>query len=99
MPDVADDVQISHLQRRKIEGRVLIPFIEACREKFGDAATRELVVATIRRLAIEDGARWGEAYGGSLAPLKAVAGKVWAASASLAADIVAARHGRPECAS
>ena len=30
------DVPISHLQRRKIEGRVLIPFIETLREKLGE---------------------------------------------------------------
>ena len=46
MPDATDEVPISHLQRRKIESRVLIPFIAACREKFGDAATGDLVVAT-----------------------------------------------------
>jgi len=63
MPDVTDEVPISHLQRRRIESRVLIPFIAACREKFGDAATKDLVVATIRRLAVEDGARWAEAFG------------------------------------
>jgi len=54
------DLPISHLQRRKIEGRVLIPLIEACREKFGEASTRELVIATIRRLAADDGAKWAE---------------------------------------
>jgi len=88
------DVVISHLQRRKIEGRVLIPFIEACREKFGDAATRDLVDATIRRLAVEDGARWGEAYGRSLTALKAVAEKVWAGGGSLDVEIVAAGDDR-----
>ena len=51
MSDATDEVPIGHLQRRRIESRVLIPFIAACREKFGDAATRELVVATIRSLA------------------------------------------------
>lgn len=94
MPDMADDVQISHLQRRKIEGRVLIPFIEACREKFGDAATRDLVIATIRRLAVEDGARWGDTYRRSLSALKAVAEKVWAGSGSLDVEIVAAGDDR-----
>ena len=94
MPDRTDDVEISHLQRRKIEGRVLIPFIEAARERFGDAATRELIVATIRRLAIEDGARWGEAYGRSLAALKAVAEKVWAGGGGLEVEIVAAGDDR-----
>jgi L-2-amino-thiazoline-4-carboxylic acid hydrolase len=88
MPDPADEVEISHLQRRKIESRVLIPFIEACREKFGDAATRELVVATIRRLAVEDGARWAAVYGRDLGALKTVAEKVWAGSGSLDIEIV-----------
>ena len=89
-----DEIPISHLQRRKIEGRVLIPFIEACREKFGDAATRHLVVATIRRLAVEDGARWGEAHGNNLAALRTVAEQVWAGSGSLDLDVVAATDER-----
>ncbi len=94
MPESTDEVPISHLQRRKIEGRVLIPFIEACREKFGDAVTRELVVTTIRRLAIEDGDRWGEIYGRSLAALTTVVEKVWAGSGSLDIEIVAANDER-----
>jgi len=32
MAEVTDEVPISHLQRRRIESRVLIPFIAACRE-------------------------------------------------------------------
>jgi len=90
MVDIADEVPISHLQRRRIESRVLIPFIAACREKFGDAATRELVVATIRRLAVEDGARWGEAYGRDLGAPKTLAEKVWAGGGSLDIEMVAA---------
>ena len=69
------DVPISHLQRRKIESRVLIPFIAACREKFGDGDTKELVVAAIRRLAADDGARWAETYGNSLSSLGRVVGR------------------------
>jgi hypothetical protein len=94
MADVTDEVPISHLQRRRIESRVLIPFIAACREKFGDAATKELVVATIRRLAVEDGARWAEAYGRDLPALKNVAEKVWAGGGSLDVDMVAAGDDR-----
>ena len=56
----ANEVAISHLQRRKIEGRVLIPFIQALREKYGEEAAREVVDATIRKLATEDGARWAD---------------------------------------
>jgi hypothetical protein len=37
MAEATDEVPISHLQRRRIESRVLIPFIAACREKFGEA--------------------------------------------------------------
>jgi L-2-amino-thiazoline-4-carboxylic acid hydrolase len=94
MPDVTDEVPISHLQRRRIESRVLIPFIAACREKFGDAATKELVAATIRRLAIEDGARWAGTYGGDLQALKSVAEKVWAGGGSLDIEMVAASDER-----
>jgi hypothetical protein len=81
------DVPISHLQRRKIESGVLIPFIEACRARFGDAATRELVIATIRTLAAEDGARWAGTYGTSVASLKNVVEKVWAGGGSLEVEM------------
>jgi hypothetical protein len=94
MAEITDEVPISHLQRRRIESRVLIPFIAGCREKFGDAATRELVVATIRRLAIEDGARWAEAFGRDLHSLKSVAEQVWAGGGSLDIDVVAAGDDR-----
>ena len=79
----SDEITISHLQRRKIEGRILIPFIQSCREKLGDQATRELVIATIRRLAAEDGAHWGDAYGRDLASLKTVVEELWAGGGSL----------------
>jgi len=78
----SDEIPISHLQRRKIEGRVLIPFIEEARKRFGDQATRELVVAVIRQLAVADGARWSEAYGRDFASLKKVAEEIWAGVAA-----------------
>jgi hypothetical protein len=83
-----DDVAISHLQRRKIEGRVLIPFIAACRENFGDDATKELVVAAIRRLAADDGARWAETYGTSMASLGRVVEELWAGGGGMAVDLL-----------
>jgi hypothetical protein len=82
------EVPISHLQRRKIEGRVLIPFIEACRDKFGEAATRELVVATIRKLAAIDGAKWADTFGTSVAALRQVADTVWAGGGSLELEVI-----------
>ncbi len=86
------EAPISHLQRRKIEGRVLIPFIAACREKFGDGATKALVVAAIRSLAQEDGARWAETYGNSLSSLGGVVEELWAGGG----DMEVALLGRAE---
>jgi hypothetical protein len=83
-----NDVSVGHLQRRKIEGRVLIPFIAACRAKFGDDETRNIVGETIRQLAAEDGARWAETYGSDLAGLKRVAEDLWAGGGSMAVEVV-----------
>ena len=85
---MSDEVPISHLQRRKIEGRVLIPFISACREKLGDAVTREIVESTIRRLAAQDGERWAELFGTDIAALRTVAEKVWAGGGSLDVEVL-----------
>jgi hypothetical protein len=75
---MSDEIAIGHLQKRKIEARVLIPFITACREKFGDGPTREAVAATIRVLAAEEGAKWAGSFGGDVAGLRALAETVWA---------------------
>jgi predicted ArsR family transcriptional regulator len=85
----ANDVAISHLQRRKIEGRVLIPFIQALREKFGEEAARDVIDATIRRLAAEDGARWAESYGQTISSLRKVAQEVWGGGGSLDVQVLA----------
>jgi predicted ArsR family transcriptional regulator len=84
----ANEIAISHLQRRKIEGRVLIPFIQALRDKFGEKATREVVDETIRRLAAEDGARWAETYGQTTASLRAVAQDLWAGGGGMDVQLV-----------
>jgi hypothetical protein len=83
-----DEAPISHLQRRKIEGRVLIPFIEACLERFGEAATRDLVLTTIQRLASKDGERWAERSGGGLAALQQVAEEVWAGGGGMDIEVI-----------
>jgi hypothetical protein len=84
----ANEVAISHLQRRKIEGRVLIPFIQALRDKFGEAAADEIVDETIRKLASEDGARWSAAYGETTRSLRKVAEELWAGGGSLELQVV-----------
>jgi L-2-amino-thiazoline-4-carboxylic acid hydrolase len=83
-----DDIPISHLQRRKIEGRVLLPFIRACRERFGDAATRDVVIGIIRELAVSDGAGWADTYGHDMAALKQVVEEVWAGGGSVELDVI-----------
>jgi hypothetical protein len=73
-----NEVAISHLQRRKIEGRVLIPFIQTLRDKFGETSAAEVVDETIRRLATEEGARWAATFGKTTAALRKVAEELWA---------------------
>jgi hypothetical protein len=84
----ATEAPISHLQRRKIEGRVLIPFIQALRAKFGEHQAREVVDETIRKLAAEDGARWAGTYGKTTASLRTVAEELWAGGGSMDLQIV-----------
>lgn len=83
-----DEVPISHLQRRKIEGRVLMPFIEAYRKKFGDGPTRELVLATVRTLSAGEGARWAEVFGGDIDGLRRVAEEVWAGGVGMDVEVI-----------
>ena len=54
---MTDERPVGHLQRRKIEGRVLVPFIAVCHEKLGEEIARELVAAFIRQTSIGDGAK------------------------------------------
>ncbi|RXG96849.1 L-2-amino-thiazoline-4-carboxylic acid hydrolase [Bradyrhizobium zhanjiangense] len=84
----ASEVVISHLQRRKIEGRVLIPFIQVLRDRFGQSAMREVVDETIRRLAAEDGARWAATYGKTTASLRTVAQELWAGGGSMDVEVI-----------
>ncbi|MGE0577010.1 MAG: hypothetical protein AB7F22_24285 [Reyranella sp.] len=72
-----DDIAIDHLAKRKIEARVLIPFVAACRERFGDGPTREVVAATIRGLASGEGAAWAARFGSDTAGLRAIVETVW----------------------
>jgi len=85
---MTDEVAISHLQRRKIEGRVLIPFIDACREKFGEGPTRELTVAAIRAHATADGARWADMFGGGIEGLRRVAEELWAGGGGMDVEVI-----------
>ncbi len=80
---MTDEIAIGHLQKRKIEARVLIPFITTCREKFGEGPTREAIAATIRALAAEEGATWAGSFGSDVAGLRELAETVWAGGGGL----------------
>ncbi len=82
------EVTISHLQRRKIEGRVLIPFIQTLREKLGENSMREVLDATIRKLAADDGAAWAETYGRNTASLRTVAQELWAGGGAMEVQVI-----------
>jgi hypothetical protein len=45
-------------------------FIEACREWFREAATRDLVVIVIGSLAGKEGEQWAQRFGDGLAALR-----------------------------
>ncbi len=85
---MTEEIAISHLQRRKIEGRVLIPFINACREKFGEGPTRELVVAAIRSHATADGAHWAEMFGADIEGLRRVAEELWTGGGGMDVEVI-----------
>jgi predicted ArsR family transcriptional regulator len=83
------EVAISHLQRRKIVGRVLIPFLQTVTEKFGEATMHEVLDATIRRIATEDGAAWAKRFGRTTASMRRVAEDVWAGGGGMEVDVLA----------
>ena len=89
-----NEIPISHLQRRKIEGRVLIPFIEACRRRFGEEATRALVADTIERIAATEGAAWAKTYGQGLVAMRRVAEEVWARGGVMDVEVLHASEDR-----
>ncbi len=85
---MTDEIAIGHLQKRKIEARVLIPFITTCREKFGEGPTREAIAATIRALAAEEGATWAGSFGSDVAGLRELAETVWAGGGGLDLEVL-----------
>src|SRR4029078_4900704 len=90
-----DEIQISRLQRRKIESKALIPFLAALRDKFGENAVQEVLDEVIRKLAVEDGARLAETYGQTTTSLRNVAEEVWAGGGSLDLELVGQSEGHP----
>src|SRR5882724_6979332 len=78
MPEPA----ITHLERRKIEGGVLIPMVQAFQAAIGKEKANEIAKQVIIELARKDGERWARQYGDDLAAMEQVSG-VWAGGGSL----------------
>ena len=89
-----DEVAITHLQRRKIEARVLLPLLQTLKEKLGEDVTREVLDATITRLAVADGTAWAASYGQTIAGLRRIALELWAGSGALDVEMIE-KHGPP----
>ena len=85
---MTDEIAIPHLQKRKIEARALIPFIMACRAKFGDRPTSEAIASAVDSCAADEGAKWAERFGSDFAGLRALAETVWAGGGGLDLEIV-----------
>jgi len=73
---------ITHLERRKIEGGVLIPIVQAFQRAIGKEKANAIARDVIVELARRDGERWSQQFGNDLAAMKQVSG-VWAGGGSL----------------
>lgn len=73
---------ITHLERRKIEGQVLIPMVQAFQRAIGAERANEIARGVIIELARSDGRRWAEQFGEDLAAMERVSG-VWSGGGSL----------------
>src|SRR5712691_4625322 len=68
---------LTHLERRKIEGGVLIPMVQAFQRAIGKERANEIAREVIIELARRDGERWARQFGEDLAAMEQVS-KVWA---------------------
>jgi hypothetical protein len=69
-------VALTHLERRKIEGAVLAPMVQALARAIGTDRTNEIVLEVIAELARRDGKRWAGQFGNTLEGLKKVS-DIW----------------------
>ena len=73
---------MTHLERRKIEARVLIPMVQAFQRAIGKERANEIAREVILGLARKDGEQWAQRFGTDLAAMEQVAG-VWGGGGSL----------------
>ncbi len=75
-------LNITRLERRKIQAEVLIPMVQAFQRAIGKERTNEIVREVITELARKDGAQLAQQFGDDLSGMEKVSG-VWAAGGSL----------------
>jgi hypothetical protein len=73
---------LTHLERRKIEGGVLIPMVQAFQRALGKDRANEIAREVILEIARNDGERWAQQFGRDLTALEQVSG-VWAAGGAM----------------
>lgn len=78
-----EESTITHLERRKIEARVLIPMVQAFQRAIGKERANEIAREVIMELARKDGDRWAQRFGTDLAAMEQVVTGVWAGGGSL----------------
>ena len=76
------ETKITHLERRKIEGGVLIPMVQAFQRAIGKDKANEIAREVIIELARQDGERWANEHGTDLAAMQEVS-KIWSGGGSL----------------
>lgn len=87
------DSQLTHLERRKIEGGVLIPMVQAFQRAIGKEQANAIARDVIVELARKDGERWAQQFGDDLSAMRQVSG-VWAGGGSLKIETLDATDAR-----
>jgi hypothetical protein len=77
-----DAPAITHLERRKIEGGVMIPLVLAFQAAIGKERANEIARSVIVDLAQKDGVRWAKQFGSDLQALDKVS-EVWSGGGSM----------------
>jgi hypothetical protein len=88
-------MNISHLERRRIEAGVLVPLIQAFQRAFGRDAANAVAREAIVELARKDGERWAAQLGDDLDAVRALT-ELWSASGALEIENLAASGERVE---
>ena len=88
-----DEIEISRLQRRKIESKALIPFLTALRDKFGEARCRRSWTKPYASWPSKTVPVLAETYGQTTTSLRMVAEEVWAGGGSLDVELVGQSEG------